>query len=172
MSDRRPPRFPYVAALLCAACLGAAAWTWMRYSYCWDITEWTLEEHAGARGDWPEGAYVSVTGTVMVVLDAPADLGFGVVSLMWGKEPPLGCQDIQVADPSVFTEGSQGTVKGRADLEYDEAQGTLDYDYLDTTTSRFHGASIAGLVVGAMGVFVFTVAFRHWLKERASASAA
>jgi len=28
------------------------------------------------------------------------------------------------------------------------------------------GASIAGLVVGAMGVFVFTVALRHWLKER------
>jgi len=32
--------------------------------------------------------------------------------------------------------------------------------------SRFTGASIAGLVVGAMGVFVFSVALRHWLKER------
>ncbi|MHC4199441.1 MAG: hypothetical protein ACYSU0_05570 [Planctomycetota bacterium] len=37
---------------------------------------------------------------------------------------------------------------------------------LDTTASRFHGATIAGLVVGAMGVFVFTVALRHWLGER------
>jgi len=27
-------------------------------------------------------------------------------------------------------------------------------------------ASIAGLVVGAMGVFVFTVALRHWLNQR------
>jgi len=35
-----------------------------------------------------------------------------------------------------------------------------------TTASRFTGASIAGLVVGAMGVFVFTVALRHWLGER------
>jgi hypothetical protein len=25
---------------------------------------------------------------------------------------------------------------------------------------------IAGLVVGAMGMFVFTVALRHWLRER------
>ncbi len=38
MGDLRPPRFPYVGALLCAACLGAARWTWMRYSYCWDVT--------------------------------------------------------------------------------------------------------------------------------------
>jgi hypothetical protein len=35
-----------------------------------------------------------------------------------------------------------------------------------TTASRFHPASIAGLAVGAMGCFVFSVAFRHWLRER------
>ncbi|MHC4503115.1 MAG: hypothetical protein ACYTFI_07410 [Planctomycetota bacterium] len=34
---------------------------------------------------------------------------------------------------------------------------------VDLTSGRFHGASIAGLVVGAMGVFVFTAALRHWL---------
>jgi hypothetical protein len=32
--------------------------------------------------------------------------------------------------------------------------------------SRFTGASVAGLVVGAMGAFVFAVALRHWLGER------
>ncbi len=37
---------------------------------------------------------------------------------------------------------------------------------VDVEAGRLHGASIAGLVVGAMGVFVFTVALRHWLKER------
>ncbi|GAF89556.1 unnamed protein product, partial [marine sediment metagenome] len=31
---------------------------------------------------------------------------------------------------------------------------------------RWTGASIAGLVVGAMGVFVFAMAVRHWLRER------
>ena len=43
--------------------------------------------------------------------------------------------------------------------------GSVDISIL-TTASRFTGASIAGLVVGAMGVFVFTVALRHWLRER------
>jgi hypothetical protein len=38
---------------------------------------------------------------------------------------------------------------------------------IDISASRLlTGASIAGLVVGAMGVFVFTVALRHWLGER------
>ena len=38
MSDHKPPQFPYVAALLCVGCIGAAVWTWMRYSYAWDVT--------------------------------------------------------------------------------------------------------------------------------------
>ncbi len=42
----------------------------------------------------------------------------------------------------------------------------LQHVVVDTTASRFTGASIAGLVVGAMGVFVFAVALRHWLGER------
>ncbi len=37
---------------------------------------------------------------------------------------------------------------------------------INTMASRFHGASIAGLVVDAMGVFALTVALRHWLGER------
>ena len=41
--------------------------------------------------------------------------------------------------------------------------------YVVCAGSRFTGASIAGLVVGAMGVFVFTVALRHWLRERSCA---
>jgi hypothetical protein len=38
---------------------------------------------------------------------------------------------------------------------------------LDTTASRFTGASIAGLVVGVMGCFVFGAVLRHWLGQRA-----
>ena len=38
--------------------------------------------------------------------------------------------------------------------------------YVDTTASRFHGASIAGLVVGAMGCFIFGLYLRRWLRER------
>ena len=38
--------------------------------------------------------------------------------------------------------------------------------YLDTTASRFHPASVAGLVVGAMGCFIFGLYLRGWLRER------
>jgi len=37
---------------------------------------------------------------------------------------------------------------------------------VNVSASRLTGASIAGLVVGAMGVFVFAGALRHWLGER------
>ncbi|MHC4247932.1 MAG: hypothetical protein ACYS9X_02265 [Planctomycetota bacterium] len=37
---------------------------------------------------------------------------------------------------------------------------------IDITASRFHGASIAGLVVGAMGCFIFGLYLRTWLRER------
>jgi len=40
---------------------------------------------------------------------------------------------------------------------------------VDTTASRFHPASIGGLVVGAMGVFVFAVYMREWLRARRAA---
>ena len=32
--------------------------------------------------------------------------------------------------------------------------------------SRFHAASVAGIVVGAMGCFVFGLYLRRWLRER------
>ncbi len=43
MSGQEPPSvpaahtFPWGPALLAAACLVMAVWTWTRYSYCWDI---------------------------------------------------------------------------------------------------------------------------------------
>ena len=39
-----------------------------------------------------------------------------------------------------------------------------------TTASRFTGASVAGLVVGAMGCFIFGLYLRRWLRERNSAA--
>jgi hypothetical protein len=36
--------------------------------------------------------------------------------------------------------------------------------------SRFHGASIAGIVVGAMGCFIFGLYLRRWLRERKAAA--
>ena len=208
MSDNpaRPPRFPYVAALLCTACLGAAAWTWMRFSYAWEVTPRTLIDafDSGEGGSWKR-AYVSVHGHIVSVI-------FGSAS------PPV--------PPSAYVNVAQERTKAEADARVRELQAELrakvseeeyreferthgpgvlsvsakwpDMDYqvpvritsdewasrsrgslfngrvvehprglaVDTTVSRFHGASIAGLVVGAMGVFVFSVALRHWLGER------
>lgn len=66
-------------------------------------------------------------------------------------------------------EGTQALFRGRVSVSesYPVAQWS-NLVIVDTTASRFTGASIAGLVVGAMGVFVFTVALRHWLRERRS----
>jgi hypothetical protein len=67
---------------------------------------------------------------------------------------------------NVFTEdpvpvGEKVSLAGR--VVFDAPTG---YVCVDATASRLHGASVAGLVVGAMGVFVFSVALRHWLRER------
>ncbi|MHC4251446.1 MAG: hypothetical protein ACYS9X_20190 [Planctomycetota bacterium] len=40
---------------------------------------------------------------------------------------------------------------------------------IDSRASRFHPASIAGIVVGAMGIFVFGLYLRRWVKERRAA---
>ncbi len=56
--------------------------------------------------------------------------------------------------------------RGRVKWVWPDASAGRLYLVVDMTASRFHGASIAGLVVGAMGVFVVTVALRRWLAER------
>ena len=55
--DPRSPfrRFPWAQLAFCLACLAMTAWTWMRYSYAWDVTpaELSSEDAAG----W-DGRYV------------------------------------------------------------------------------------------------------------------
>jgi len=156
-TDPQPPRFPYVAALLCAACVGAAAWTWLRYSYAWDVTPDDLLEADSplAAGGW-EGFYVRLRGTALggtswnnvlgVAVAQPSDFDRQVTAIVELESP-------------IWQEGS---VAGRVLL----ARYTPSTPTVDTRLHRFTGASIAGLVVGAMGVFVFTVALRHWLEHR------
>ena len=150
----KPPRFPYVAALLCAACVGAAGWTWMRYSYAWDVTP---RELLAWRWQWlraghypPEELYVQVRGKLRTWED-----GFETLAEL---EQPHG--EIQVWRPKEAPRPGTTFVmvlKGRLS-NMDALGGGYMSPLVDATASRFHGASIAGLVVGAMGVFVFTVA--------------
>jgi hypothetical protein len=44
--------------------------------------------------------------------------------------------------------------------------GTSGNLILHTTASRLTGASIAGLVIGAMGCSIFGLYLRRWLRER------
>jgi hypothetical protein len=60
--------------------------------------------------------------------------------------------------------GKEIVVHGRAYLSQWEP-GAWDLE-IDTTASRFTGASIAGIVVGAMGCFIFGLYLRAWLRER------
>ena len=123
----KPPRFPYVAALLCVACVGAAAWTWVRYSYCWDL-DLSIPWGPGAEKRF-SGAYVRT------YYDAAVRTGRLHVNNVSDDWLPPNTYEV----------------------------------FVDEDASRLHGASVAGLVVGAMGVFVFAVALRHWLRERRSA---
>jgi len=52
---------------------------------------------------------------------------------------------------------------GRLDM------GGLPLAIIDTTASRLHPTSIAGLVVGAMGCFILGLYLRRWLRERKAA---
>ncbi len=195
----KPPRFPYIAALLCAACLGAAVWTWMRYSYAWPMDFRELPSYKVFRKsasskdpkDYPHlvGRYVSLVNIDDVESDGIVPLivrdqsGHGDLwctvnrrfdsSFMITPETDFWLQDVWCGPGSPFAEfpiGSVGRVckeelPGRFTITARDRNGPKELR-LDTYASRFHGASIAGFVVGAMGVFVFTVALRHWLGER------
>ncbi len=183
----KPPRFPYVGALLCAACLGVAVWTWMRYSYSWDVTGEYLYGNAAAIrvGRWPCRSYVRVRGTDAcgLALNIPnpdyvdyAHLSedcYGVAFLPRGYVTHNLYLHVRMPPGTELAAREAGEFAGRVFARepltsgYDVPPDERDaYPGVDTTASRFTGASVAGLVVGAMGVFVFTVALRHWLGER------
>ena len=198
---RELPRFPYVAAGLCAACLATAVWLWMRYSYCWDVAPGQL---AGSRTSARESKW---DGCYVTFQSVPRDLNAFSLS-----NDPLDCIFIR-GQVGVFSDehgtalelpsqrhsdlGWDGTLDGLPVLRPAEAAGVssgelvswsgrasyLDGVFtdirglgpvvivIDPTASPWTGASIAGLVVGAMGVFVFSVALRHWLREHRAAVA-
>jgi hypothetical protein len=134
-----------------------AAWTWMRYSYAWNATPTSLAEGHAA---WVD-RYVALRGIVTPgEPDAMADL----------VRSSGGQSTIVVRGKGSALAAGECVVNGRVvDLSYSSQLGgppTFRMLGVNPALSRFTGASIAGLVVGAMGVFVFTVALRHWLGER------
>ena len=72
--------------------------------------------------------------------------------------------------------GRSGRVIGVAIVGIEPSAGddSPTYDevatYVNSRASRFHPASITGLVVGAMGVAVFVMCLRTWFRERKAAA--
>ncbi len=172
IDEGKPPRFPYVVALLCAACVGAAAWTWMRYSYCWSATvrdvQCAVLDGQVVGSSWPSGRYVCLRG---VLQEGP---GSKVHRRNGLRVYRLAAADIEC--DVVLPQSAEGSWEretlfvGRVRAVSIVPDGSYYLLYttmaLDATVGRWHGASVAGLVVGAMGVLVFAVYLRHWLKER------
>jgi hypothetical protein len=159
----------------------------MRYSYAWDVTprllgeavwesypdvaeaEWHKTEWYSPEG-WPLKGYVSLHGTILLSKEIEevypwAEYGKEFPGrLLLVYEPDNMRKNVWVhcgaTDPATID--GQGGLKGR--VYYDPGPETVDM-----TSHRFHPASISGLVVGAIGVFVFAVYLRSWLRERRAA---
>jgi hypothetical protein len=160
----KPPPFPYVAVALFAGCVVAAVWMWMRYSYAWDVQpkDVCLFDESGV--NLPNrymGRYVRLKGVFADELPPSVFPGPVVDHLV--RDPSN-----KAAEVSVCSGGAEAPAPGTRVLVCGRVVPPfLGIDLIiNSTRSRWHGASIAGLVVGAMGVFVFTVALRHWMRER------
>jgi hypothetical protein len=132
-SDATPAfrRFPWIQLVFCIACLSMTGWTWMRYSYAWELTSADLRvEDVDAEAHRLVGRYVRVRPGKLDEVD-----GRGRVEML--RLPPSS---------------SGGDVES--------------FLFVLPTASRFHPASIAGLLVGAMGCFIFGLYLRSWLRER------
>ncbi len=210
-------RFPWIQLVFCLACLSMTAWTWMRYSYCWDVAvrdlpvlpkAWNLISGPSgiphvpvdfdfvqiredlSRRAWPESfgdhwlrnRYVRVKGCVVSVLrlsdtphsDGTRDPGYWIPVISDGTGqmsvllPPSRGKPSRDWDEKAFrgrlvlTPSARAAYIGPPDPALENSKPLS----LDSCVGRWHHASIAGLVVGAMGCFIFGLYLRGWLVER------
>ena len=189
MTDANPTpfrRFPWVQLVFCLACLSMATWTWMRFSYRWDTTVVDLDQKlSGISMGWPEMAYIRLDGDMDMIYvrvrgqderqlrydplrqvytkakDTPHASVYSLRHVIV-KDAPLAPRFVDVESiPEEMSEaGRKKIVVGRP--IYEDAQ----FKYLDTTASRWTPQTIASLIVGAMGCFIFGLYLRRWLRER------
>ncbi|MHC5057729.1 MAG: hypothetical protein ACYTKD_23915 [Planctomycetota bacterium] len=182
------PRFPYAVAAFALACVICAIWLWMRYSYCWDFTVADISrrrtEVVWGHGRWPAGAYVRVAGVPgwrtgsdghrylnSVAGPSRSKDVVGIIDLGDGTGEAAGVAGEFVG--RIY--GGGGTPLSPADVDFETTRPGFDrFDRkhyrirpdLLLNASRFTPASVAGLVVAAMGTAVFALHLRRWLAER------
>jgi hypothetical protein len=134
------PRFPYTVAAFALACVICAVWLWMKYSYAWDMAD-------ADTGSFRRGAYVRCPAKPAPSLAVNEGSG-------WTFHPDGETISARVVRIQMF----MGTGLSGSSTSY--------VPVLDPTASRLHPASVAGLVVAAMGLGVFALHLRKWLAER------
>ena len=165
-------RFPWVQLVFCIACFTMTAWTWLRYSYAWRVPTQYMS-HEAATG-WLRQRYVSFDGVVTGPWQHGRYRGLHVTGTRIG--PPTRIM-VHRSDSAPAWSPEKGRLQHflgriwppesyRPSNEFGGIGGFRCDTVVDTTASRFHPASVAGLVVGAMGVFVFALYLRRWLTER------
>jgi hypothetical protein len=160
----------------------------MRYSYAWDVTPTDLfvTEDGRSLHRWPDDTFVAMQGRVRWETpphDGIQDLeacdlqgGAHIVQVRAAATTSSSGGDVDWQQvPTGFASNRHEVFVGRVECE--EVVGIALYSggsevtedvmvCVDTTASRFHGASITGLIVGVMGVAVFVMYLRTWLRER------
>jgi len=181
MSDSgRSPfrRFPWVQLAFCLACLTMTGWTWMRYSYAWDFTSgglgvavseglWELEDlYPWQRPtSWPEAAYVRLWGMVLPgLVEIYPDQQYGPdfpgrKAMVYDPADKLAHVWLHCGDVDPASLRAQSSFCGRVTV----GSGII---VVDMVAGRFCPHTIAGIVVGAMGCFIFGLYLRRWLRER------
>jgi hypothetical protein len=151
--------FPWVQLVFCLVCLGMASFLCIAHSFAWSYRA------DGAR-DFPgKGAYAEVVGVVigaqetadghLLIVDAKPSEDRGGSD--W--KGPVTCLVPKGVSDSLPI-GTRAVLRGR------RVDGVWARFHIDTSASRFVPESVAGLVVGAMGVFIFGLYLRAWLRGR------
>jgi hypothetical protein len=136
-----------------------ATWTWMRYSYCWEIRPRTFVRAISEPDErYPlRDRYICLRATVVDTAENHGPITSRYVRLLADIDDP-NLQWAWYSDEPI----ALGTTKHRCRIRHTRH----GHSEVDAPAGRFTSASIAGLVVGAMGCFIFGLYLRGWLRER------
>lgn len=189
----KPPRFPYVGSLLCVASVGMAMWLWLERSYRWDVTPNELASDSVStdistiRAHSCFGAYVRLHGRLRACTPPGLylhELPFGVATMLASvhipeeRTAPSAALDAWPSPGTVVYlpfdmkghDGQEVALDGRvAEITVGVSAhrgASAQLLSVDTTTGRFTGESIAGVVVAAAMTALFAWVLVGWRRQR------
>jgi hypothetical protein len=145
-------------------------WTWMRFSYCHPVIPEQFwhhlmpdfeEDQEGQAERLDEVFNRALTGRYVRLI------GTSAASLSWDR--PLNRYFVSGERGYVLVDATESRPYWGSDIDVVFEGRVVErgaHLLVDATASRWHPASIAGLVVGAMGVFIFGLYLQGWLRGR------